>query len=738
MAFNFQLQVGSFNAYFGSDNTSALFGMSPLLAPPYNFPRSKPGNIELLWNSNFASLYHRLSPYGYGNISKEPFEYRYPDDGVNTQIKNESILKPVGSVAVDVDRVTKFINSSRGSIFLSNQNELQKLNSYNETRLYDSDSVIAAAGLPTSGKRPTRFIVRKSAPPGTLVSSLPPIGIKNDRGLLRPEDANRSLSMLNDKWDRANGDTKARIANKAQSMFANTVPKTQQGISVRSDEGTYGKMVDWGGQPYGDGSTHGFGYTGATSVFDFMQRWVGGGIAIRKKSEYPPRPGIMVDTLDGVAKVIYTGTYTKSLININGTVGVPITPSTNELKPGVRYDDAHFPKIQDDVKGSDVMLGWSEYENPANKFPSKKTDAKSAEIINASLKSVIYKIKESNDGKTYQMNVPPDSSIIRPGTSEVNGYDRLMKTVNKNAPGAKPQPLQYPLGVLSQYRKTGVSLTDNSIANDKVNASYKLPTSGRFDAINTLNVLNSSRQISHNLLDGWNTWEPYKDDLIAFYFYDVVNAKFIPFRATIKGLSESGASPWEELSFINRADKGYSYTGFTRNLSVSFHIEISSIVELAPTYQRVNYLMTLIKPANYTYTAGSEDMNRFMVPPMVMITIGDLYKDQPVLIQTVTATIPDDASWETLSEYSGITEWNYLAKYITSPGTKFGQLPRSIDVALTMVLLEKERAIVGGANFSHAPRKTDKNQNWIPYNTDTPLGQDPKNFGKSLVVNVRK
>ena len=99
---------------------------------------------------------------------------------------------------------------------------------------------------------------------------------------------------------------------------------------------------------------------------------------------------------------------------------------------------------------------------------------------------------------------------------------------------------------------------------------------------------------------GWRTWEPYNDDLIAFFFYDVVNGKYIPFRATVKAISEGNTAFWDELRFIGRADQLYSYNGFSRTLSFTFNIVISSVNELLPSWKKINYIASSVKPSNYT------------------------------------------------------------------------------------------------------------------------------------------
>jgi hypothetical protein len=96
---------------------------------------------------------------------------------------------------------------------------------------------------------------------------------------------------------------------------------------------------------------------------------------------------------------------------------------------------------------------------------------------------------------------------------------------------------------------------------------------------------------------------------------------------------------------------------------------------------------------------------------MFMLTIGDLYKFQPIVITSITINIPEDASWETLNEDNS-DGWSYLNGLITSPtvGKNYGQLPRECEISVVCNLLEKERAIVGGSNFGHEPRTDEGNK----------------------------
>jgi hypothetical protein len=728
-----------------------------LIKKPVNYPTDPTvGKIQLIWQTNSKSLYHRFSPYTDYDIGlankligdKEPFYYIYPDQnnqGLNALKKYESDTFPLGSAPIDVIRVSKFLVSGRGVTFLAKQFLLQTGNAYNETRIYNPSSPIVAAGmsLALGTVRPNRAfdtsagiagiattllgslgssIFGKSAinpPSGTTgVGALPTSLIKSGgKGLLRAGTANAAKSTLDSAW----GQPKTSKGF-FSSVFANFIPETQDGITYRSDEGAYGLMVGAGNNKFiwigRDGSIFGSGY-------GFGQRWIAGGVISRKNDEYPTNTYRVFNNANGTPSFILSTDISDQTLDLgNGdsvTIGYDINESTIKNSPGFRYEDAIGADVDSNFESSDVMVQYSTYAQTKNQFPTKQTDATAISNTNTSLNEVLTAIKNASGG-LYNLSVPADARVISSNIQTKSGYDRLFATNKRFS-----NPMNYPLGLLQDYRNQRV--VDNSLTTN-VKSSKKLSGAGNFDAINTLQVLDKDMKIKNSKLKGWTDWKPYEDDQIAFYFYDVVNEKYIPFRAAITGLSEASNASWEEMPFIGRADKVYSYGGFNRNLSLNIKIVISSIAELAPTWQRINYLTTLVKPANYTTSTYNGVMNRFMIPPMVMMTLGDMYKDQPVLIQFVITAVPDDAIWETQNEFNS-KQWEYLAGYLTSPNAVYGQLPRTVDIALGLILLEKERAIVGGANFGHAPRT----ENFTYWNTKSvPNGGSPNKLHQSLVV----
>ncbi len=728
-----------------------------LIKKPANYPTDPvSGKLQLIWQTNSKRLYHRLSPYTDYDITlankligdKEPYYYIYPDQnsqGLNQLKRYESRTFPIGSAPIDVIRVSKFLGSGRGVTFLGKQFLLQTGNAYNETRIYNPTSPIIAAGMSISlgSVRPNRAfdtsagltgiastlfgslgaaIFGKSAinpPSGTAgIGALPTALVKTGgKGLLRAGTANAAKSTLDSAWGKP---TTAK--GFFSSLFANFIPETQKGIQYRSDEGAYGLMVNAGNNKFTyigrNGQVFGFG-------FGFGQRWIAGGRGIRKEGEYPTNAYRVFANPNGTSAIITNASLTARTINLGFgdsiMVGYPINESTIKNSPGFRYGDAIGTKVDPYFESSDVLFQYASYVQESKQYPTKKTDNDSVRDTRVALNKMLTDIKNVSDG-LYTLNLPDDARVISSNVPTKNGYDRLFSTSKRFS-----NPINYPLGVMQDYRTQRV--IDNSLTTD-VKRSKKFSGAGNFDALNTLNVLDKDMQIKNGALKGWNTWKPYDDDQIAFYFYDVVNEKYIPFRAAITGLSEASNASWEEMPFIGRADKVYSYGGFNRNASLNIKIVISSVAELSPTWQRINYLTTLVKPSNYTTSTYNGAMNRFMIPPMVMMTIGDLYKDQPVLIQSITTAIPDDAIWETQNEFNS-QQWEYLAGYLTSPNVVYGQLPRTVDISLGLVLLEKERAMAGGANFGHAPRTED----FKYWNTNAVTTENsPSKLHRSMVV----
>ena len=126
-------------------------------------------------------------------------------------------------------------------------------------------------------------------------------------------------------------------------------------------------------------------------------------------------------------------------------------------------------------------------------------------------------------------------------------------------------------------------------------------------------------------------------DLVKFQFYDKVNKKFIVFRATVSGLTDTISPEWGSEKYIGRADSVHVYKGAERSLSFGFTIAPTTKQELFTLWEKLNYLTGLTYP---TYN------NARMVAPWIEFTFGHMYKGVPGFIESLSYSIPDNAPYE--------------------------------------------------------------------------------------------
>ena len=188
---------------------------------------------------------------------------------------------------------------------------------------------------------------------------------------------------------------------------------------------------------------------------------------------------------------------------------------------------------------------------------------------------------------------------------------------------------------------------------------------------------------------------PYGDeessvDLVKFQFKDMVNKKFIVFRATVSGLQDTISPEWASEKYIGRADSVHVYKGAERALSFSFIIAPTTKQELFTLWEKLNYLTGLTYP-KYT------DDNK-MVAPWIEFTFGDMYKGVPGFIESLSYTIPDNAPYE----IDGI------------------QLPKVIEASMGFKYIGKNLQTMQGKHFDLPWLAGTENtvKNGIPHRTD--------------------
>ena len=128
-------------------------------------------------------------------------------------------------------------------------------------------------------------------------------------------------------------------------------------------------------------------------------------------------------------------------------------------------------------------------------------------------------------------------------------------------------------------------------------------------------------------------------DFIKFRFYDVVNNKYIIFRAILSGIQDSITPDYGEHQYLGRPDKLYTYKGADRKISFNFKIYPKTKQELPVLMEKLNYLIGLCYP---TYTKKT---NR-MITPFMELTMGDMFVDTPGLLKSLGVTVEDTSTWE--------------------------------------------------------------------------------------------
>jgi hypothetical protein len=404
-----------------------------------------------------------------------------------------------------------------------------------------------------------------------------------------------------------------------------------------------------------------------------------------KKYGFDTIPQVFViKTMPNIPTRQGSGDENRSAYLVDGTY------SKNRKDAGGNGNLSEFLKNMEDNKLQNVPSEVTDLPDRINAtLQTKKEDPINAKRVD-NLKELVTKIKNAGYSVSFS-NV--DTRVMSSPDSTVYGIEKLKQT---NISDKK----------YSDDYKESTQLLDG-LNNSRKN-SRKMSGTYKGDDLNKLTILDKQRKISDETdISGWNVYEPYNDDLIAFYFYDMVNEKHIPFRASVTGINDSFQADWANYKYIGRADKLYVYDGVTRQLSFSFKVIANSVKELLPMWKRINYLCGLTLPANYTSapSQGDGSENQFMIPSFVLLTLGDMYKEQPIIINRIGLTIPEGASWETVSENSE-QDWSYLNNIITWTGSKgkVAQFPREVEISVDLTPLFKERPVTGMANFGHAPR----------------------------------
>lgn len=627
--------------------------------------RKTPDDRYVEFSKASKSIYTKFSPFtGYSIGPSQPFVYVKISDSnfFKNLTKYDSYAAPVGSTVRDLKRIGQFLITGKGLLYNAKQLFLQKENSFNETRVFNPLSTLKATARPGS------------------------------------------LGMID--YPKRHLETSGGLLNFFKDAFLSTIGYETKDAQKPRIEGT---ATGENGAAYSTYvGIHGGARAGllryntaikASSTFDTL--WV---------SNTENGSGKKGGFLSNLGKALVN--KLKSLI-----------PSTNPLgafkgSPGSQWafrpeymsggETGIFFKFLEDRNG---FLSVSSRTYPTfyngryqsngtvvirardfhNYTPLEKTTVGTVPTIEGSLYASIEAIQSDTVGlkgnnikdiyKKMQSAIETNTSDVPQlrGSTEryvaIRDYRGFSYRSYRNIPNG-------PSETFEARMKNSITLVDREFAGSK-----------RHDYYNGLGVLEEGEKGLLKLNGSQSK------DIIFFYFYDIINKKYIPFRATINTMSEQHGAEWEDITYLGRADKLFLYKGFSREVTFSFTVYANSAIEMLPMWERINYLVGLVRPSKYTAVAGRE--SSFIYPPMIKFRVGDMFVDQPAVIVSVTTTIPEDSNWESLrsDSYSYTPGPNVMMRPEENAATR--QLPLKVDISVNLKILESNKALGSDSHYGY-------------------------------------
>jgi hypothetical protein len=177
-------------------------------------------------------------------------------------------------------------------------------------------------------------------------------------------------------------------------------------------------------------------------------------------------------------------------------------------------------------------------------------------------------------------------------------------------------------------------------------------------------------------------------DFATLRFYSVFLNTSVNFLATITALTENWTPSWQASKFIGNAFNFYTYENVERSVSFQFKIFSTNDDEHKAAWERINFLSRLTMPQGY-----GEKVN-YVQPPIIQLTMGDIYHKRPAFIETLSYSVDDTYTWDT--------------------DTPFYTLPKIINVDITLKLLLSKEGTQGkrlydyGGRFPEIPSGNEK------------------------------
>jgi len=549
--------------------------------------------------TNLKSLKYGNDKPG-GGSSSQPYITTKIPEGDNPNLNSPDFLLRGGNLTLansvlDTIRLGKYFTdfkSPSGLLFIAKQNVLSRVASRTETsgvlneNIYTPLSTLAQAGVSGVGLHFNKQGLNPiPGSPGSIKTYEDLIQNKTFLGsLLDLKDSNRLVSLYN-----------VKIKGSQETFLINGI------TSLKQDK------VNLLQYPGGPGSVLGVGQTTlklSTTVPSINNQ--GKNLTGEGQLELTNRDDIKSSIKKplGVSEI-----YSKFDENIIGDFELRSNKSSLFSKSSNWYylGNNIAGNVYTYTSGSMNTGTTNGYINGAAVYTYKElTEGKNYSNTNEGLKDFRKKIRERFKNEAY--NPLPES----PDYSSKNIENR----VNLGDPGN-------PFGKdLTSYSKGYNGSGSASVSSyDKITALPLYRSDGKDEAF--------SNKPTNDLV---------KFRIAAIDNNDPSQKVFIHFRAFLNTINDSYNSDWDSTSYVGRGEKFYNYNGFDRKVSLSFTVAAQSKIELIPMYKKLNYLASQLAPdySKYGYMRG----------PLVQLTIGGYFFEQPGFITSLTYDISEDTTWE--------------------------------------------------------------------------------------------
>ena len=573
--------------------------------------------------TNLKSLRYGKDQLG-GGYSGQPYIKASIPEGFNDlQLSNNDFILRGGALtarnsATDVLRLGKMFadtKSPNGVLFIAKQNLLSRTAVRTQTSgilnegVYTPLSTLTEAALVASGGHVLKQGLNPFAGTGAYSNNSNLYGVKIKSS--QPSAENRLVNLY-----------QSQQINLTSRPFGNGVTLNRGNVNVLSYTGGPGSILGLGNTNirYAEGQQTGLANSkNSTGQYYGPLTWTSPVINAVRSGDINAIKQINKNILS--INFVPTQSYSN---NINNNIYQPITLSyVSPTKYIINIESNSGSLLQNQTPQPDVE---SNQQYPQNTFTFTQNSIQKVGKFGGYLSGGVGK-----------------NSIGSPSINDFRKYiqDQILKETQKTKAkesGATPiSPNYVDKNIENRVNIGGKNNFGPGYKTGKNLVSYANGSGiGPIDKINAFSIYKST---SVKL----NSEDSPVNDLVKFRIAVIDNSNpnsktFIHFRAFIDNFSDSYNATWNPVTYLGRGENFYTYSNYTRAISMGWTVVAQSKEELIPMYKKLNYLASSLTPY---YTPKG-----YMTGNLVQLTVGGYLYETVGIINSITYDIPEESPWE--------------------------------------------------------------------------------------------